>query len=55
LEGNLWPAQANNSGDLISKIIRRKWTEGVAQVVEVLLFKYKFKPSPTKKTKKLIR
>jgi hypothetical protein len=30
--------QANSSGD-VSKITRAKWTEGVAQAVECLLYK----------------
>jgi hypothetical protein len=33
------PVQANSSRDPISKITRAKWTGGMAQVVECLLFK----------------
>jgi hypothetical protein len=35
------PGWANSLGDLMSKIIRTKWTGGMAQVVEYLLCKHK--------------
>jgi hypothetical protein len=47
--------QANSSQDPISKITRAKWTEGEAQAVEHLLFKYEplsSNPSPTNKINK---
>jgi hypothetical protein len=50
-------AQANGPWDPISKIIRRKWTGGVAQVVEYLLCKCKAltsNPSPTKTMSSLL-
>jgi hypothetical protein len=49
------PAQANSSRDSISKITRGKWTGGIAQVVELLLYKYdealSSNTTPIKKTK----
>jgi hypothetical protein len=60
-EAEIWrvavqrPAQANSSGDSISKMTRAEWTGGVAQVVEYLLCTYKAlssNSSPTKKKKK---
>jgi hypothetical protein len=37
----LRPDQENSLRDPISKIIRAKWTGGMAQAVECLLWKYK--------------
>jgi hypothetical protein len=42
--------RTNTSGDPISKIIREKWTRGVAQAVEHLVWKHEaLSPSPTKR------
>jgi hypothetical protein len=55
---NSRPAQANSSRDPISKITRAKWTAGVAQMVEHLLWNCEALSSnigPTKKqTKKTL-
>jgi hypothetical protein len=57
LEDHNWrPAWANSLQDLISKITRTKWTEGVAQAVEHLLCKHKAlssNSSPTKEKKRM--
>jgi hypothetical protein len=51
----LRPASANRSQDPISKITRAKWTGGMAQEVENLLYKCKAlssNPIPPKEKKK---
>jgi hypothetical protein len=46
---SLRPAWANSSRDLISKITREKWSGGVAQVVECLLWKKQDETTSKKK------
>jgi hypothetical protein len=48
------PAQANSSGNPISKIIRAKWTGGMAEEGQCLLCKYEALSSNLSLTKKCV-